>query len=173
MRVFAGALIVLLLVAAMAPAAEACLECVALGLASFAVFNQLVWALSAPRVVHAPPAYYYAPPAYYYYSPYPYVPPVYYTPPPVSSSPSVYYAQAGAAPAYRATHAAAAPGPSEVFVQPVSVASVPRRVVQYPHGRYELRGDGVREPYVWVWIPTATGLAASTPVPRAVAATSE
>jgi Domain of unknown function (DUF4124) len=26
-------------------------------------------------------------------------------------------------------------------------------VIQYPHGRYELRGDGVTTPYVWVWIP--------------------
>jgi hypothetical protein len=166
MRVLAGALIVLLLVAVMAPAVDACLECIALGLASFAVFNQLVWALSAPWVAYAPPAYSYAPPAYYYYSLYPYAPPVYYAPPPVLSSPAVYHAQAGAAPAYRPTDAPAAPSP-------VSVAAVPRRVVQYPHGRYELRGDGVREPYVWGWIPAATGLATTattTPVPRAVTA---
>src|SRR2546428_13029657 len=26
-------------------------------------------------------------------------------------------------------------------------------VVQYPHGRYELRGDGIQMPYQWVWIP--------------------
>src|SRR3989441_13217312 len=26
-------------------------------------------------------------------------------------------------------------------------------VVEYPHGRYELRGDGVTAPYTWVWIP--------------------
>lgn len=26
-------------------------------------------------------------------------------------------------------------------------------VVQYPHGRYELRGDGLTVPYQWVWIP--------------------
>lgn len=26
-------------------------------------------------------------------------------------------------------------------------------VVQYPTGRYELRGDGVTAPYIWVWIP--------------------
>jgi hypothetical protein len=26
-------------------------------------------------------------------------------------------------------------------------------VVQYSHGRYELRGDGVAVPYAWVWIP--------------------
>ena len=27
------------------------------------------------------------------------------------------------------------------------------RVLQYPHGRYELRGDGLTSPYVWVWVP--------------------
>jgi hypothetical protein len=26
-------------------------------------------------------------------------------------------------------------------------------VVEYPEGRYELRGDGVSTPYSWVWIP--------------------
>jgi hypothetical protein len=26
-------------------------------------------------------------------------------------------------------------------------------VVQYSHGRYELRGDGIATPYRWVWIP--------------------
>jgi hypothetical protein len=26
-------------------------------------------------------------------------------------------------------------------------------VVEYPHGRYELRGDGMRVAYQWVWIP--------------------
>ncbi len=28
-------------------------------------------------------------------------------------------------------------------------------VVEYPGGRYELRGDGITVPYVWVWIPNA------------------
>jgi hypothetical protein len=28
-----------------------------------------------------------------------------------------------------------------------------REVIQYPDGRYELRGDGVGTPYRWVWIP--------------------
>jgi hypothetical protein len=26
-------------------------------------------------------------------------------------------------------------------------------VIEYPSGRYELRGDGTTTPYVWVWIP--------------------
>jgi hypothetical protein len=31
------------------------------------------------------------------------------------------------------------------------------RVVEHPTGRYELRGDGVATPYVWVWIPHPPG----------------
>jgi hypothetical protein len=49
-----------------------------------------------------------------------------------------------------------APPVSAMAVPPV-VAAPPAppmpTVVQYPHGRYELRGDGVTTPYVWVWIP--------------------
>jgi hypothetical protein len=26
-------------------------------------------------------------------------------------------------------------------------------IVRYPHGRYELRGDGIRTAYTWVWVP--------------------
>jgi len=55
-------LLVILTLALVPPPAEACLECVALGLASFAVFTQLVAAVTAPPVVYASPAYY-APPA--------------------------------------------------------------------------------------------------------------
>jgi hypothetical protein len=173
MRVCAATLIVLLLVAGMAPAAQACVECVALGLASFAVFNQLVWALSAPRVVYAPPAYYFPPPAYYYYSPYSYVPPVYSTLPPVSSSPPVSYAVPGSAPASRAAPGAVVLSPSGTPAQPVPVASLRRSVVQYPHGRYELWGDGVREPYVWIWIPSAPSPAATAPAPGAAEVASQ
>jgi len=32
-------------------------------------------------------------------------------------------------------------------------ASAQPRVVQYPHGRYVLQGDGVVSAYRWVWIP--------------------
>jgi hypothetical protein len=37
--------------------------------------------------------------------------------------------------------------------QPPSAPSP--QVVQYPNGRYELRGDGISTPYTWVWIPNA------------------
>jgi hypothetical protein len=26
-------------------------------------------------------------------------------------------------------------------------------VIEFPNGRYELRGDGITTPYRWVWIP--------------------
>ncbi len=60
-------------------------------------------------------------------------PPVVYPPPPVvyAPPPGAYYAAPAVAPA---------PPPMPT-------------VIQYPHGRYELRGDGVTTPYTWVWIP--------------------
>ncbi len=83
---------------------------VALGLAAFAVFTQLVGhhlaaAHAADRVVI------YAAPAGY-------------------GPPQVLYA-----------------GPHITVVQPAPT------VIHYPHGRYELRGDGVTVAYHWVWIP--------------------
>jgi hypothetical protein len=111
------ALVTTLLTLVAAPAAHAgAATNVVLGLASFAVFNQLVGGLFYPRPVYAYPApVYYSAPAYYVERP------VYYTAP-------VYAAPAASPPAYP-------------------------RVVQYPHGRYELRGDGVYTADQWVWIP--------------------
>jgi len=42
------------------------------------------------------------------------------------------------------------------------------RVVSYPEGRYELRGDGtVTSPYYWVWIPAGTvSVPNPPPLPR-------
>ncbi len=83
---------------------------VALGLASFAVFNQVAGGLFHPR------------PAYAY-------------PRPVIVERTVY---------------------TPVYMQPVVVQpTVYPTVVQYPNGRYELRGDGVYTAYRWVWIPNA------------------
>ncbi|HET7874536.1 MAG TPA: hypothetical protein VFN71_03350 [Methylomirabilota bacterium] len=89
---------------------------VALGLASFAVFNQLFGGLMHPRPAYAG-----------YHREVVVERPVYYRP--------VY-----------------APPSQVVVVQPA--ATYPT-VVQYPHGRYELRGDGVSTAYHWVWIPNA------------------
>ena len=120
-RIVAVILVVALAVALNAPLAHAggsAAANVALGLASFAVFNQLVGAIFAPRVVYGG---YPAPvvverPAYR---------DVIYTAPAVGAPPS---------------YSAPAPSPTP-------------SVVHYPHGRYELRGDGVNVLYQWVWIP--------------------
>ena len=80
---------------------------VALGLASFAVFNQFFAPAFYPRPVYAAPVYLAAPP-------------------------------------YQVIYAA----PPPMVVQPP-----PPRVVYYPHGRYELLGDGITTAYQWVWIP--------------------
>jgi hypothetical protein len=40
-----------------------------------------------------------------------------------------------------------------VAVAPAPAPPPTPSVVQYPHGRYELRGDGITTPYTWVWIP--------------------
>jgi hypothetical protein len=76
-------------------------------------------------VIYSAPPVYYAPPTYY--DP----PPTYYAPP------ASYYPPAAYAPPSGGT---------------VAVAPTPG-VINYPHGRYELHGDGVAAPYTWVWIP--------------------
>ena len=136
-RVAAVMLVMVLTLAVVVPPVEACGECVALGLASFVAFTSLVSVLAAPRVVYATPAYY----APAYYAPYGY-PAGYWPAGPyaVSSYPAAYY------PAYRAAYPYAA--------ATTPVAWTGSRVVQYAHGRYELRGDGVSVPYSWVWIPS-------------------
>jgi len=65
-------------------------------------------------------------PPYYAYA----APPAYYAPPP-----AVVYETA---PAYT----------------PPPPPAVQREVV-YPHGRYVLYGDGVRQAWQWVWVPAA------------------
>jgi hypothetical protein len=91
---------------------------VALGLASFAVFNQLVGGFYAPRVRVAP---YYAPNCAGYYS-------GGYSPPVAYPAPVVTYSQAPV-PSY-------APRAPQV-----------RNEVVYPHGKYVLRGDAVTTAY--------------------------
>src|SRR6266498_6095961 len=36
-------------------------------------------------------------------------------------------------------------------------------VVEYPTGRYELRGDGAMTPYTWIWIPNPPPAPPSAP----------
>jgi len=72
----------------------------------------------------------------------PFFPVVAFAPSVIVSAPPVVYAQ-----------------PPVVYSQPppvVSVAPAPLAtptVIEYPTGWYQLRGDGVTTPYVWVWIP--------------------
>ena len=139
-RILAVLLVGTCIVVLAAPAAHAGGHGVArivIGLATFAIFAPLIVvgeviahavppyrAPTVPAVVVAPPPLAYAPA------------PTYYAAPPVYGAPSPY----AAAPAY---------------ANPASIASVPvqPRVVQYPHGRYVLQGDGITTAYQWVWIP--------------------
>src|SRR3989441_3419779 len=104
-------------------------------------------------IYSAPPVYYvpsYAPPAYY--DP----PPTYYVPP-AYVPPATYYPPTAYAPPSGGT---------------VAVAPTPN-VINYPNGRYELRGDGATTPYTWVWIPNPPSSPpppAATPAPAPPAA---
>jgi hypothetical protein len=116
-RLIAAVLVVALLLAVWTPVVHAGTSTdIALGLASFAVFNQVVAPLIRPRhaeggwhrrqVVHT-----------------------------VVTRPAVVY-------------------PAPVYAAPVPLPPAPApqpAVVQYPHGRYELRLHGAQ--YVWVWLP--------------------
>ncbi len=82
---------------------------------------------ASPFVVYASP-----PLDYYGYASTYYAPSTVYDLPPTDAPPA------------RATMAVA-PAPAPPPPMP--------SVVQYPHGRYELRGDGATTPYNWVWIP--------------------
>ena len=161
-RVLAVLLVVTCVVALAPPAAHAGghgAARVAIGLATFAIFAPFIIAgeilslalppYRAPAVVVAPPPAYYAPaPAYSV------PPPAYYAPAPAYSAPPPAYS---APPAYvRQTYAAPVPA------QP--------RVIQYPGGRYELRGDGIATAYEWVWIPNPTNLPSPPGAPSAYSA---
>jgi hypothetical protein len=133
-RLIAVMIVAVLIVVLAAPATHAgdsTTANVALGLAAFAVFNQLVTPILHPRVyahthvVEAVPV--------------------------VSARPILYYP---AAPVYPVPlrPVVVAPSTQSVVVAPPSPAPMPT-VVQHPHGRYELRGDGIKELYTWVWIP--------------------
>ena len=75
-------------------------------------------------------------------------PPVFYAPPPQYVTAPVY-------------------APPVVYSAPPPSAPPPPmpRVVEYPTGRYELRGDGVTAPYTWVWIPNPPAAPPAPPAP--------
>jgi len=91
-------------------------------------------------VVAAAPIVYSSP--YYYPSDYypPYYQQSYYDPPVSYGAPAAYGAQPSGT-------VAVAPAPPQSPPAPT--------VVEFPTGRYELRGDGVNTPYSWVWMPNA------------------
>jgi hypothetical protein len=62
-----------------------------------------------------------------------------YAPPPVYAAPPVVYQ----APPPVMYQQAPAPAPPPLV----------QREVVYPHGRYVLYGDGVSQPWQWVWVP--------------------
>ena len=111
-------------------------------LGAVALATAPLWALTPPPapepvVVQAAPTVVQAP-APTYSAPLLPVPPPGSAPPPRASQPSAY--------------AAAAP-------------AVKREVV-YEHGRYVLYGDGVRQPWQWVWVPAAAPPPPPPPPPR-------
>ncbi len=79
-------------------------------------------------------------------------------PPVVYGSPYFYDEPDDDAAAVYAPPAFYAPPPSgsvPVATPPPPPAPPLPRVVEFPEGRYELRGDGVSAPYMWVWVPAA------------------
>jgi hypothetical protein len=64
---------------------------------------------------------------------------------------------------YRSEKVVPAAAPATVVVTQAPA----ERVVTYPQGRYELRGDGTAQnPYFWVWIPTGATPPNPPPLPR-------
>jgi hypothetical protein len=83
----------------------------------------------------------------------PYAAPPVYTPPIVYAPPAVYAPAPPARVAYQPAPAYAGPPP------PPQV----RREVVYPNGRYLLYGDGVRQPWQWIWVATPSAPQAPAP----------
>ena len=93
-------------------------------------------------------------------------PPVYAYAPPVVVQPPVYRAGL-CAPAYAApAYAPPAPAYASRTVTLQAPPASHSNTVQYPHGRYALRGDGVRTAYQWVWIPNAPPPPPAPPLSR-------
>jgi hypothetical protein len=149
-RMLAVLLVVTCVVAFATPAAHAGghgAARVAIGLATFAIFAPFIivgeiLALAVPAY-RAPAVVVAPPPAYYAPAP------AYSAPPVAYSTPPTYVRQTYAAP-----------------------ASAQPSVIQYPGGRYELRGDGIATAYQWVWIANPTNLPPPPGFPSAYSAPS-
>jgi len=79
--------------------------------------------------------------------------------PPASAAPTVYSVNLYNPASPRAAVPAFEPPP----VSMGSYGSSASGVVEYPGGRYVLRGDGMSSPYAWVWIPNPPGGPPGTP----------
>ncbi len=101
---------------------------------------------AAPVVVYA------LPPPVVYSVPAPSDPPVVYNSTVVYSAPAVYNSPAVYAPPAVDDSPPVARAPVTGAVSAPSPPATPS-VIEYPTGRYELRGDGVTVLYTWVWIP--------------------
>ena len=67
--------------------------------------------------------------------------PLIYAPPPVYAAPPPVVYQ---------------PPPPVIYQQaPPPPAPLVQREVVYPHGKYVLYGDGVTQPWQWVWVPAS------------------
>jgi hypothetical protein len=76
----------------------------------------------------------------------------------VSATPPVlYYGAPGYDYAYPPVSAPTVDSPVVYAAPPVPAlptdSDAVTRVIEYPTGRYELRGDGMTTPYAWVWVP--------------------
>lgn len=94
-----------------------------------------------------------------------YAPPALYGPsvdtssPVVSVSPIIY-----ASPTVYVSPLVVSSEPAPVAAPPFPAPALPS-VVEHPTGRYELRGDGVATPFVWVWIPNPPPAPPAAPPP--------
>jgi hypothetical protein len=86
-------------------------------------------------------------PAPFYTSPVETASPVVSAAPVVTASPVIYVS-----PTVYVSTPSVPSLPDPAAVAPPAAPPLPT-VVEHPTGRYELRGDGVGTPYVWVWIP--------------------
>src|SRR5262249_9635197 len=84
--------------------------------------------------------------------------------PPVDTAPSVVKVAPviNVSPTVYVAAPSASPAPVQVAAA-VPVAASQPSVVEYPTGRYELRGDGMGSAYTWVWIPNPPAAPPSAP----------
>ena len=79
---------------------------------------------------------------------------------PVAYAPAVSYAPASAYAPPPVSY-----GPSDAIAAVPSPPPPTPSVVEYPTGRYELRGDGIAMPHAWVWIPNPPPAPPTAPPP--------